>query len=46
MYFFQLRLLTYGGVSNSVVFNDADVAFDNIDNLAYPTFVHSTIPLN
>ena len=46
MYFFQLRLLTYDGMSNSVVFNDINVAFDNIENLTYPTFVHSTIPLN
>ena len=39
MYSFQLRLLTYDDVLDSVVFNDVNVAFDNIENLAYPTFV-------
>ena len=34
------------GVSNSVVFNDVNVTFGNIENSAYSIFVHSTIPLN
>ena len=39
-------LLTYDGVLSSVVVNDGNVAPDNIENLAKPTFVHSPIPFN
>ena len=40
-FFFHLRLLiTYDGVTNSVLVNDVNVASDYIENLAKPLFSH------